>query len=165
MLLLKCNHCQGHEPEVWSAHAVIDADAAEVLQALTDPKLIAAWAPVSFDVEDPAACLHAGCHERVSGSLAGLRASFDVHVARADLARLELVAEGPVCLDVAYRFRQQNRRVLIDARVCVRRRGGVGGQVMRAAVGALLSAGALDRALARLAEAVCENSQPELAAA
>jgi hypothetical protein len=121
---------------------------------------------VSFEVDDPCGQpLRAGSHERVSGSLAGLRASFDVHVTRADLARLELVAEGPVALDVAYRFREQSGQVLVDAGVAVRGRGGLTGQLVRTAVGALLSAGALDSALARLQESVCERSQPTLAAA
>ncbi len=52
MFLLNGNSREGSEPEVWSAHTAIDADAAEVLRALTDPELIATWAPVSFEVED-----------------------------------------------------------------------------------------------------------------
>jgi hypothetical protein len=91
--------------------------------------------------------------------------SFEVRVTRADRARLELIAEGPVVLDVAYRFRESDGEVLVDAQVGVRRRGGLGGQVLCAAIGALLSAGALERALTRLRRCVCERSAPELAAA
>src|SRR5262249_15294914 len=60
--------------EVWSARAVVRAEPSEVLAALTDPELIAAWAPVGFELEDPdAPPLHAGSHERVCGSLAGVK--------------------------------------------------------------------------------------------
>ena len=88
-----------------------------------------------------------------------------MHVTRADLARLELLAEGPVSFDVAYRFREHRGRVLVEARVGVRRRRGVTGQVLHAAVGALLGAGALDRALGRMADVLCERSGSRLAAA
>jgi uncharacterized protein YndB with AHSA1/START domain len=160
MLLLKEN-----PGDVWSARAAVTAEAAEVLRALTDPELIADWAPISFELDEPGGKLRAGSHERVSGSIAGVRASFDVDVTRADLGRLELVAEGALAMDVVYHLREQGGRVLVDATVGVRRRGGLGGQVMRAAVAALLNAGALDRALARLAESVGDCSRRELVAA
>ena len=153
-------------PDFWSARATLSGDAQEVLAALTDPDLIAAWAPVGFELEDPeAGPLHAGSHERVCGSLAGVKAYFDVDVTCAEPGRLELVAEGPLAMDVAYDFHQQGRRVVVEASVGVRHRGGLTGTILRGAVVALLNAGALDRALERLGESVCGCAEPRLVAA
>jgi hypothetical protein len=166
MLLIGSRPGETAAPELWTAQATMDADALQVLEALTDPALIALWAPVSFELRDPGApVLRAGSCESVSGSIAGLRVGFEVHVTRADRARLELTAEGPVSLDVAYRFRERGAGVMVDVTVAVRRRNGLTAQVLRAAVGALLSAGALDSALARLQSAVRERSAPALVAA
>ena len=152
-------------PQLWSARASVRAGAGEVLDALTDPRLIAAGAPVGFELEDPdAPPLRAGSHERVCGSLAGVKAFFDVDVICAELGRLELVALGPLAMDVAYRFCEQGGRVVVDASVGLRRHGGLTGQILRSAVAALLNAGALDRALQRLAESLCGRER-ELAAA
>ena len=94
MLLLTGNTQE--TAEVWSARAVVRAEPRDVLAALTDPELIAAWAPVGFELEDPdAPPLRAGSHERVCGSLAGVKAFFDVDVSCAELGRLELVADRP----------------------------------------------------------------------
>jgi hypothetical protein len=164
MLLLKGGHEQAGG-DIWDARAAVPAGAADVLQALTDPEMIAGWAPVNFELGGRSRTLRAGCHEHVSGSIAGLRASFDVEVTRADVRRLELVAEGPVTMDVVYSFRDQGDRVLVDASVAVRRRGGLGAQVLRAAVVARLNAGALDRALQRLADSVRDCARAELVAA
>src|SRR3954454_15149292 len=153
-------------PEIWSARATVRGEVREVLAALTDPELIASWAPVGFELEDPDGCpLHAGSHERVCGSLAGVKAFFDVDVTCAEPGRLELVADGPLAMDVAYRFRQQGGRVVVDASVGLRRGGGLTGQILRKAAAALLNAGALDRAMQRLENSLCSRSEPELAAA
>ena len=155
----------GNAPEVWSARAAVRAEACQVLAALTDPELIAAWAPVGFELED--GCpgrLRAGSHERVSGSLAGVRASFEIEVRRADRDRLELLAEGPVSMEVAYCLREEDGRVLVDAHVGLRRRSGLTAAILRGAVVALLNAGALDRALQSLAKSVRPTGR-ELAAA
>jgi hypothetical protein len=152
--------------EVWSARAVVRAEPSDVLAALTDPELIAAWAPVGFELEDPdAPPLRAGSHERVCGSLAGVKAFFDVDVSRAEVGRLELVATGPLAMDVAYRFRKQGGRVVVDASVGLHRRSGLTGRILRGAVVALLNAGALDRALQRLTDSLCGSYEPELVAA
>lgn len=163
MLLLSGN--PGEAPEVWRACAAVRADAHAVLDALTDPELIAAWAPVGFELEDGCPSrLRAGSRERVSGSLAGVRASFDVEVHQAGGDRLELVAEGPVSMDVSYRLREQGDRVLVEASVAMRRREGLSAKILRAAVVALLNAGALDRALQSLVRSVSTAGR-ELAAA
>ncbi len=153
MLLLGGN---AHDAtEVWSARAAVPADAREVLAALTDPELIAAWAPVGFELEDGCpALLRAGSHERVSGSLAGVRAGFEIEVHRAGPDRLELVAKGPVSMDVAYRLREQGGRVVVDASVGLRRCDGLTAKILRGAAVALLNAGALERALQGLAESL-----------
>lgn len=166
MLLLRNNTNEALEPDVWSASAELDAGAADVLEALTDPELIAEWAPVSFEIEGASAQpLRAGSHERVSGSIAGLTTRFDVEVARADTRRLELSARGPLSLDVAYAFRARGSRVLVEAHVAVHRRGGMRAHVLRAAVAALLRAGALDCALGHLGDCVSERCEPALLAA
>jgi hypothetical protein len=152
-------------PELWSSRAEVVAGQREVLAALTDPELIAAWAPVGFELECSDGCpLRTGSRERVSGSLAGVKATFDVEVVHAEPGLLELIAEGPLAMDVAYRFREQGDRVVLLASVGLRRRSGLTAQILRGAVAALLNAGALDRALARLAEVVPDSGH-ELAAA
>src|SRR5579871_5372935 len=86
--------------DVWHARATLHGESSEVLAALTEPELIAAWAPVGFELEDPGALpLRAGSHERVCGSIAGVRAYFDVDVTCAEPGRLELVADGPLAMD------------------------------------------------------------------
>jgi hypothetical protein len=166
MLLLRAITGPQDEPDVWTARAHMRADAEEVLDALTDPAMIAMWAPVSFEVAGHAGGrLQAGSHERVTGSVAGMRTAFDVEVRSADTDRLELVAHGPVSLDVAYSFSEQAGGVSVEAAVGVRRGGGLTGQVLRGAVGALLSAGALNAALRRLDASLSRAAEPQLAAA
>lgn len=166
MFLLSAITNPQSEPETWTARAHLRAGADEVLDALTDPALIAIWAPVSFDVEGLAGGrLRAGSCERVSGSIAGVRAAFDIEVSSADTERLELVAHGPVSLDVAYSFREDDDGVSVEAAVAIRRGGGLAAQVLRGAVGALLSAGALSAALRRLDASLSRAAEPQLAVA
>ncbi len=150
----------------WRAQAIVRAAPEDVLAALTDPLRIADWAPVSFELED-GGCgrLRCGTRQRVSGSVAGLRASFEVEVIRAEPDAFELVAEGPVAMDVVYTLHQRDGRVAVEARVALRRSRGLGGQLLRGAVVALLNAGALDRALQRLADSLCERTPAEPLAA
>src|SRR5947209_7404567 len=125
MLLLGANKGTSAEPDVWTACAAFRAGAEEVLDALTDPERISTWSPVGFDVAGLAGGrLRAGTRERVSGTIAGVGASFDVEVARADCRRLELVAHGPVSFEVAYSLREQATGVLVEARVAIRRQRG-----------------------------------------
>jgi hypothetical protein len=154
------------EPDTWTARLNMRADAEEVLEALTEPSLIAAWAPVSFDVEGHAGGrLRAGARVRVSGSIAGVRVAFDVDVISADAERLELVARGPVSLDVAYSFSEHDDGVSVEATVAVQRGCGLTASVLRGAVGALLSAGALSSALRRVDASLSRRPELELAAA
>ncbi len=160
MLLLRTNTSPGPSQDVWTARTHLCAQAHDVLSALTDPTAIAQWAPVSFEVDGLAGSrLRAGSRERVTGSLAGLRTAFEVEVHRADTDGLELVARDPVALEVSYRFRQQRTGLLVEAAVRVRRQRGLGAQVLRAAVAALLNAGALACALRRLEASLAVRAQ------
>jgi hypothetical protein len=154
------------ESNVWTATAEFCACAEHILEALTDPELIALWAPISFDVAGLAGGrLTAGSRERVSGTIAGLGASFEVNVSRADTKRLELSARGPVSFDVGYSFTEHDQGVTVEARVLIRREAGLAAQVVRAAASALLNAGVLAGSLQRLEGSVCRAPERELIAA
>ena len=51
MLLLRTPADAATGAEVWTARVELHAEPDEVLRALTDPEMIAGWAPVAFDVE------------------------------------------------------------------------------------------------------------------
>lgn len=166
MLLLRTNPISCVDRSLWTARRDIGAEPEDVLRALTDPDAIAQWAPVSFEVAGLAGgSLTAGVRERVSGSIAGIRTSFEIEVSRADSERLELVARGPVTFDVAYRFLERDGSVLVEAAVGVRPERGIAAQILRAAVTALLNAGALNASLRRLETAVGRPIGTELAIA
>ena len=137
--------------KTWTATAVAPAHPAAVLDVLTDPDACARWAPLPFDVEDDTRRLAAGSRARVTGRLAGQRVGFDVEVRQADEHGLQLSATGPVALDVDYRLAPTTDGSHVHASVSVRPRRGLLGRILAEATGALLSAGALDHALARLA--------------
>jgi hypothetical protein len=148
---------------VWTARMDMYTEADEVLAALTDPAAIAAWAPVRFEVDGLAGeRLRPGSRERVTGSLAGVKAAFDVEVDRADRAGFELVASGPVTFEVAYRFFEHDEGVTVEARVRMNRQGGLGAQLLTAAVGALLNAGALSSALRRIEASLACRAEASL---
>lgn len=154
------------EAEIWTAQADLDAEPEQVLRALTDPVMIAGWTPISFHVEGLGGrALRTGSRARVSGTIAGIGAAFDVDVIRADRHALELVARGPVTFEVIYRFLPRDRGLRIDASVAVPRRRGLTAQLLRSATAALLNAGALHSALGRLERCVSSPLEPELAAA
>jgi hypothetical protein len=166
MMFLRAITSLQDERDTWTARLHMRAGAEDVLEALTDPALIAAWAPVSFDVEGHAGGrLRVGARERVSGSIAGVRVAFDVEVISADIERLELVARGPVSLDVAYSFCEHDDGVSVEATVEVQRGCGLTASVLRGAVGTLLSAGALSTALRRVDASLSLRPELELVAA
>ena len=143
--------------DVWTARRLVCAEPPEVLAALTDPEFIALWAPVDFEVEGlRGRCLREGSHAIVSGSLAGVAVEFEIDVLRADEEGLELQAHGPVDFEVAYRFIPERPGVTIDAQIRLGHEPGLNARVLRAATGALLSGGALQRALGRLARELDE---------
>ncbi len=152
--------------DAWTARAAVRARAEEVLEALTDPARIARWAPIEFEIDGLAGeRLRAGSRERVSGTIAGLRATFEVEVVRADTERLELVAQGPVSFEVTYAFRRGDGVVVVDAFVSLRRQRGFTAQLLRTVATGLLSAGALGSALARLEASLSPPAPAELLAA
>jgi hypothetical protein len=163
MFLLTGNKDAATEHQVWTARCEFVASPGEVLEALTDPRMIARWAPVDFELDGlETSRLCPGCEVRVSGTIAGVRAAFDVEVSDADERGLELSARGPVSMDVNYSFEQRGQMVLVEGRVALCAGRGLSGQVLRAATSALLNAGVLGRALRRLDAALGE---PTLAAA
>ena len=135
----------------WTATATADAHPAAVLDVLTDPDACARWAPVPFDVESGRR-LRSGTRERVSGRLAGKRVGFDVEVHEAGESGLALSATGPVGFDVDYRVAPADDGARVDASISVRPGGGLTGRLLAEATGALLSAGALQAALGRIAK-------------
>jgi hypothetical protein len=137
--------------KTWTATAVAEANPAAVLDVLTDPDACARWAPVPFEVEDDVRRLSTGRRARVTGRLAGQRVGFDVEVRQADVHGLTLSADGPVGFDVDYRLAPHAAGAHVCASVSVRPRRGLAGRLLAEATGAMLTAGALDHSLARLA--------------
>jgi hypothetical protein len=148
--------------DVYSSHsnATVPGAPTEVLEFLTEPEAIARWSPVPFEVVAlDGARLQAGGHARVAGTLAGRSVEFDVDVLRASDEWLELVAQGPICIDVKYRVRPAGRSSEIEASIGVEGRG-LFGRILAKATEALLAGGALRMSLERLGREL----QPALAA-
>jgi hypothetical protein len=140
----------------WEARLEMNASAEDVLAVLTDPEMCGEWSPIDFEVEELAGPrLVAGTCARITGSLAGARVSFDVEVFEGGPDRLVLRASGPLVLDVDYRLAPAGERSTdVTASVTVARGRGFTGRVLEPATKALLSAGALHNAVARIARAV-----------
>ena len=137
----------------WTATTTAAAHPEAVLNVLTDPDAAARWAPVAFDVDDlDGERLLPGSRARVSGRLAGRRVGFDVDVHEADTTGIALSASGPVRLDVAYQLSPATcGGSEVRASVSVRPSRGLAGRLLAEATSALLSAGALEAALSRVA--------------
>lgn len=137
----------------WTTHTTLPAPPDAVLSLLTDPEACARWAPLPFDVEDDTDRLRTGTRTRVSGKLGGVRVGFDVQVHHAGDDRLELAADGPgLGMDVAYDVvGLPDSGSEVRASISLRPKGGLTGRIVAQAAGALLSAGALDQAVARIA--------------
>ena len=135
----------------WHSNTTVTAPATDVLALLTEPDAIARWAPVPFEVLDlDGERLESGSRARVAGRLAGRSVEFDVDVLRASQDRLELVAQGPISIDVKYRVRPTGSSSEIDASIAVKG-SGLFGRALAAATEALLAGGALRMSLERLA--------------
>jgi hypothetical protein len=150
----------------WTAHATVGAHPEEVLAVLTDPAAIEQWAPIPFDVDAlDGPRLTAGSRARVSGCLAGKRLGFDVAVHHADDEGLELVASGPVDIDVIYDLLPAEGGTGVHASISVRGCGFTG-RLLAKATEALLAGGALHHAIARIARAVetTATTRPAVAA-
>ena len=135
----------------YTATTTSTAGPAAVLAVLTDPDAVARWAPVDFYVDDLThPRLSEGSRARVSGRLAGQRVGFDVEVHAADEHGLALSAHGPVGFDVDYRVAPTHTGSQVHASISVRPQRGFIGRLLAEATGALLTAGALEHAVARL---------------
>ena len=136
----------------WTAKARANATPCDVLRVLTLPDEIRRWSPVDFDLDDlDGTRLAAGTRGRVTGKLAGVKVGFDVAIHAADEAILELSADGPVGLDVRYELTKDASGAELSASVSLRSGGGLTGRLVANAMAALLSAGALEGAAARIA--------------
>ena len=141
----------------WTATTTAAAHPAAVLDVLTDPDAASRWAPVPFDVDDlDGERLLAGSRARVSGRLAGRRVGFEVEVHEADESGIALSASGAggaLSFDVDYRLSAAGcGGSEVHASVSVRSGGGLTGRLLAEATGALLTAGALQAALGRIAK-------------
>ena len=135
----------------WQSNATVPGSPGDVLALLTEPDAIARWAPVPFEVVAlDGARLEPGSRARVAGRLAGRSVEFDVDVLRASHERFELVAQGPICIDVKYRLRPTGESSEVEASIAVDGRGLLG-RVLAKATEALLAGGALRMSLDRLA--------------
>jgi carbon monoxide dehydrogenase subunit G len=146
---LRCDACR--TMRTWTATTTVDARPEAVLAILTDPEACRRWAPFAFDVDDVANRLSPGSRARVTGRLAGRSVDFEVEIHEADDHRLILSAQGPVGFDVRYDLAPAARGSEVRASVSVRPEGGLAGRVLAQATQAMLAAGALDTAVARIA--------------
>jgi hypothetical protein len=136
----------------WTATTTVGARPEAVLDLLTDPDACAEWAPLPFEVDGlDAPRLRTGSRARVSGSLAGQRVGFDVEIHEAAPHRLSLSAAGPVAFDVDYELAEHVDGSEVRASISVRPGRGLSGRVLASATSALLSAGALEHAVGRIA--------------
>lgn len=139
----------------WTATTTVPALPEAILDVLTDPEAARRWAPIEFDVDDlRTPRLLGGSRARVSGRLAGRRVDFDIEVHEAADGRLHLTAEGPVGFDVRYDLAPAPGGSEVRASVSVRPTGGLTGRLLAEATNALLAAGALQAAIARIAREV-----------
>jgi uncharacterized protein YndB with AHSA1/START domain len=148
----------------WSATTTTKATPEQLLEVLTHPEEIRRWSPVDFDLDDlDSSRLAPGTRARVTGKLAGVRVGFDVEVHAADADVLQLSADDPVGLDVRYELAPAAAGSELRASVSLRRGGGITGRLVANATAALLTAGALEGAAGRIAQAA--EGQRQLVAA
>jgi hypothetical protein len=150
----------------WTTITTVKAKPEAVLDILTDPEACRRWAPIDFDVDDlRTPRLRSGSRARVSGRLAGRYVDFDVEVHEAADGRLHLSADGPVGFDVRYDLAPAPGGSEVTASVSVRPRRGITGRLLAEATHALLAAGALQSAIARIAREAAAPRVDRLAAA
>jgi hypothetical protein len=95
--------------------------------------------------------LRAGATPRVSGNLGGRRVHFQIEVLQADAERLRLCAVGPVEMLVDYAVHAASTGSSVEAAVSVRAVPGWIGALSERLTCLLLTGGALDHALIRMA--------------
>ncbi len=131
--------------KTWTVTAVALAHPAAVLDVLTAPDACEDGAPPT---RRSRSTVRQGAGR--ASPAAWQRVGFDVEVRQADENGLQLSATGPVALDVDYRLAATQAGSGVHASVSVRPQRGFLSRLLAEATGALLSAGALDHALARL---------------
>jgi hypothetical protein len=147
----------------WTAQTRVAGLPDEVLTLLTEPRAIARWAPISFDVIDfDGDRLRAGDRVRVRGALAGRSLEFAVDVSEAEDGCLALAAMGPIRLDVEYVAVANEDGSDVRATVAVTGKG-LMGRLLAQATDALLAAGALSSAVGRIARELEPALEPVLA--
>ena len=142
----------------WTTTHTVAAQPDAVLDVLTDPDAARHWAPVAFDVEarrarPPRAAGHRLPAPGSPGGWPDASVGFDVEVDEATRDRLALRATGPVALNVLYDLAPTGAGSEVRASVSVRSGGGLLGRVAAEATNALLGAGLLDTAVARIGRA------------
>src|SRR3954452_24702309 len=147
----------------WTAQTAIASGPEQVMEILTRPCAISAWAPVPFEVEGlQSDRLETGSRARVAGMLAGKELAFDVKVHEASDGTLRLTAIGPfVEMDVAYDVSPLADHSRVHASIDVKGKGVMGRFVAKAVEGCL-AGGALSGALGQLAMAA-ENHELAMA--
>lgn len=127
----------------------------DVLQVLTDPSAARRWSPIGFELEHiEGDRLMSGSRAVLTGRLAGRSVKFDVNVLKASDGQLELVAKGPVEMDVRYIAAALGEMTEVKASVAVRSAGGLMGRLISSATDALLAGGALNIAVQSVAREV-----------
>ena len=134
----------------WTEETRVGGTPDQVLDLLTDPRAIADWAPIGFDVAElDGDRLYEGCAVKVSGVIAGRRLVFDVEITRASDRCLALRADGPIVIEAEYLLSPLRGGSDVRASVSIAGRGLLGGVIAQVAE-ALLAAGALRASLARI---------------
>jgi hypothetical protein len=124
---------------MWNTCRTVAAAPSEILHVLTHEDAIRRWSPVDFELTGHAGGrLRSGDHARVQGRVAGISVGFDVEVAKAEGASLELFARGPVDIDVHYGIAEGEDGAQVEAAVDVRGGRGMTGRVVATTVRALL---------------------------
>jgi Polyketide cyclase / dehydrase and lipid transport len=149
----------------WESTTTVQAEPRHVIDILTDPELVRRWSPIDFRVEDlPGDRLEEGVRARVSGGIAGQKVRFEIDVIEAGENGLVLRATGPIDIDVEYLIEALEDAAEITASVAVRPGGGLVGRLLSRATDSLLAAGALNKAVARIADEVEQQRPLALAA-
>ena len=139
----------------WETRTTVMGGPEDVLSVLTDPDAAQRWSPIGFELEQiEGDRLQSGTHAVLTGRLAGRCVKFDVEVLKASDGQLELVARGPVEMDVRYDAAVLGDVTEVTASVAVRSAGGLLGRLLSSATDALLAGGALNIAVQSVARGV-----------
>src|SRR4051795_1917967 len=143
----------------WQTTTTVMGGPEDVLEVLTDPSAARRWSPIGFELEQiDGDRLRSGTQAVLTGKLAGRSVKFEVDVLKASDGQLELVARGPVEMDVRYDAALLGEVTEVKASVAVRSAGGLMGRLISSATDALLAGGALNIAVQSVAREVEQGS-------